>query len=59
MTAEQNFLLIEAISANRQFLLMAYRDNPQLFGTADPQIRQLLEPIPDEEAFEILLPGAE
>ena len=42
MTAEQNYRLLCEIEANRNFLLMAHRQNPALLARAEPRIRQLL-----------------
>jgi len=44
-TAEQNFQLLQEIEANRQFLLMAYEQNPKLLKNAEPRIRQLFEEV--------------
>ncbi len=44
MNAEQNFKLLQEIDANRQMLLLAYRDNPQLLFNAEPRIRQWMQP---------------
>ena len=41
MTAEQNYRLLCEIEANRNFLLMAYHQNPALLARAEPRIRQL------------------
>jgi len=46
MTAEQNYQLLQEIDANREFLLLAYLQNPALLRLADPEIRRLLEPSP-------------
>lgn len=43
MTAEQNLRLLREIDANREFILMAYRQNPQLLERAEPRIRQLFD----------------
>lgn len=42
-TAEQNYRLLQEIEANRRFLLIAYRQNPQLLERAEVRIRELLE----------------
>lgn len=42
MTGEQNLRLIREIEANREFLLMAYSQNPSLLAKAEPRIRELL-----------------
>ena len=44
MTGEQNLCLIREIEANREFLLMAYRQNPALLARAEPRIKELLKP---------------
>lgn len=44
MNAEQNYRLLREIEANREFLLMAYRQNPELLAHAELRIRQLFEP---------------
>jgi hypothetical protein len=36
--------LIREIEANREFLLMAYRQNPALLARAEPRIRELFKP---------------
>jgi MSHA pilin protein MshD len=45
-TAEQNYLLLQEIEANRRFLLMAYQQNPELLENAEARIRQIFETIP-------------
>ena len=40
MTAEQNYRLLLEIEANRNFILMAYQQNPALLARAEPGIRQ-------------------
>lgn len=42
-TAEQNFQLLKEIEANRDFLLSAYEQNPELLKHAEPRIRELFE----------------
>lgn len=42
-TAEQNFQLLQEIEAGREFLLMAYAQNPELLKRAAPRIRELFE----------------
>lgn len=42
-TAEQNYILLQEIEASRMFLLMAYRQNPELLEHADARIRQMFE----------------
>lgn len=44
MTGEQNLRLIREIEANREFLLMAYRQNLALLARAEPRIRALFAP---------------
>lgn len=41
MTAEQNYRLLLEIEANRNFILLAYQQNPGLLARAEPRIRQL------------------
>ena len=41
MTAEQNYRLLLEIEANRNFILLAYQQNPVLLARAEPRIRQL------------------
>lgn len=43
MNADRNYRLIKEIEANREFLLMAYRQNPALLQRAEPRIRMLIE----------------
>ncbi len=45
-TAEQNFLLVQEIEANRKFLLMAYAQNPHLLKNAEPRIKLLFVDAP-------------
>ncbi len=42
-TAEQNLQLLQEIEANRDFLLTAYAQNPQLLRRAEPRIRELID----------------
>ena len=42
-TAEQNYLLLQEIEANRRFLLTAYEQNPKLLENAETRIKQLFE----------------
>jgi len=42
-TAEQNFQLLQEIEANRDFLLSAYEQNPELLKHAEPRIKQLFD----------------
>jgi hypothetical protein len=48
MTAEENYRLLQEIQANRDFLLLAYRQNPELLRRAEPGIR-LLFGLPENE----------
>lgn len=48
MTAEENYRLLQEIQANRDFLLLAYRQNPELLRHAEPGIR-LLFGLPAQE----------
>jgi MSHA pilin protein MshD len=41
-TAERNFQLLQEIEAGREFLLMAYEQNPLLLKRAEPRIRLLI-----------------
>lgn len=43
MTAEENYRLLQEIQANRDFILQAYRQNPELLRHAEPRVRLLLE----------------
>lgn len=45
--SEQNLRLLQAIEANRAFLLLAYASNPGLLACAEPRIRQLFEALPE------------
>lgn len=49
-SGERNLRLIREIEANREFLLMVYRRNPELAARAEPRIRQLLTPLPAANA---------
>ena len=46
MKDQQNLQLIQAVEANRAFLLLAYASNPDLLAKAEPRIRQLFQPLP-------------
>ena len=48
MKAEENYRLLLEIQANRDFLLQAYRQNPELLRHAEPGIRLLLG-LPENE----------
>lgn len=56
MTADENYRLLCEIEMNREFLLSAYRQNPDLLALAEPRIRILFgmmdpdEPIHEEAA---------
>ncbi|MFA7293131.1 MAG: hypothetical protein WC023_12905 [Rhodocyclaceae bacterium] len=57
LNAEQNRRLLQEIDANRRFLLLAYRSNPQLLAREDERLRQMLTavlPEPDEAGLEPL-----
>ena len=41
MTADENYRLLMEIQANRDFLLLAYRQNPELLRHAEPGVRLL------------------
>ena len=47
-SAEENYRLLQEIQANRDFLLLAYRQNPALLGHAEPDVR-LLFGLPEKE----------
>jgi hypothetical protein len=49
MTGEDNYRLLLEIQANRDFILQAYRQNPDLLRHAEPRIRLLFE-LEDAEA---------
>lgn len=46
MNGDRNLCLIREIEANREFLLMAYRQNPALLARAEPRIQALFKPAP-------------
>jgi hypothetical protein len=48
MSAEENYRLLMEIQANREFLLLAYRQNPELLRHAEPGVR-LLFGLPEYE----------
>ena len=52
--AEQNYLLLQEIEANRRFLLMAYQQNPKLLESAEARIRQIFETIPSRGRVEFI-----
>ncbi len=41
MTADENYRLLMEIQANRDFLWLAYRQNPELLRFAEPGVRRL------------------
>jgi hypothetical protein len=50
-SAEENYRLLQEIQANRDFLLLAYRQNPELLKHTEPDVRLLLGlPGNEEEA---------
>ena len=48
MTADENYRLLMEIQANRDFLLLAYKQNPKLLLHAEPGVR-LLFGLPENE----------
>ena len=51
MSAEENYRLLQEIQANRDFLLLAYRQNPALLRHAEPDVRLLFGlPANEEDA---------
>lgn len=48
MTADENYRLLLEIQSNRDFILQAYRQNPDLLRRAEPGIRLLLG-LPENE----------
>jgi hypothetical protein len=50
LSGEDNYKLLMEIQANRDFILMAYRQNPELLKHAEPRIRQLLGLAEQDEA---------
>lgn len=59
MTAEENYRLLPEIQANRDFLLLAYRQNPQLLRHAGPEIRRPFGPPAQEQEAEPSRPHIE
>jgi len=62
LNAEQNRCLLQEIDANRRFLLLAYRSNPELLAREDERLRQMLAavlPGPDEAGLAPLRRPAE
>lgn len=49
LSGEENYKLLQEIQANRDFILQAYRQNPELLKHAEPRIRQLLG-LPEKDA---------
>lgn len=49
-SAEENYRLLQEIQANRDFLLLAYRQNPALLRHAEPDVRLLFGLAEHEEA---------
>lgn len=49
LTPDENLRLLAEIEANRAFILLAYRSNPEMLKLADPQIRRLFEKVPASE----------
>ncbi|GIK25166.1 MAG: hypothetical protein BroJett006_14120 [Betaproteobacteria bacterium] len=47
-SAEENYRLLQEIQANRDFLLLAYQQNPALLRHAEPDVR-LLFGLPENE----------
>jgi hypothetical protein len=45
LTAEENLRLLQEIDANREFILLAYRSDPELLKRADPEIKRQFEPV--------------
>lgn len=52
-TAEQNYFLLQEIEENREFLLMAYQQNPELLKRADARIKQIFEANVSRELDEV------
>ncbi|WP_297830056.1 hypothetical protein [Thermomonas sp.] len=50
-TAEENFLLLERIDADRQFLLLALQSNPALLARADARVREWFCAVPPGLTF--------
>ena len=57
LTAEQNYRLLQEIDANRRFLLLAYRSNPDLLAREDERIRQMLAAVLQEPEKPSLSPS--
>lgn len=48
LTPEENLALLREIEANRAFILLAYRSNPELLKMADPEIQRLFVELPQD-----------
>lgn len=59
LSGEENYKLLQEIQANRDFILQAYRQNPELLKHAEPRIRQLVAWMEEDEARGTVEPGAE
>ena len=57
LNAEQNRRLLQEIDANRRFLLLAYRSNPDLLAGEDERIRRMLAADLQEPENPALLPS--
>lgn len=42
-SAEENLRLLREIEANRAFILLAYKSDPELLKRADPEIKRLFD----------------
>lgn len=49
LSGEDNYKLLQEIQANRDFILQAYRQNPELLKHAEPRIRQLVAWMEEDE----------
>jgi hypothetical protein len=59
LSGEENYKLLMEIQANRDFILQAYRQNPELQKHAEPRIRQLLGLTEQGETGGSSVPAAE
>ena len=59
LSGEDNYKLLMEIQANRDFILQAYRQNPELLKHAEPRIRQLVAWMEEDEARGAATPAAE
>jgi hypothetical protein len=50
LSGEENYKLLMEIQANRDFILQAYRQNPELLKHAEPRIRQLVAWMEEDKA---------